>query len=80
MIVNGDSSSAVNNFGNVPMIPNQIVDALLDETSQEAEDFWKLLYYSTQDALYKPNLTKKEKIKMVWAGDSIENNYHVFYN
>ena len=78
MIVNGNSG-AINNFENVPMIPNQIINTLLDEKSEEAENFWKLLYYGTDDALSKRKLKLKEKVALIWAGDSLENNYRIFY-
>jgi len=78
MIVNGNGS-AINNFENVPMIPNQIINTLLDEKSEEAENFWKLLYYGTDDALSKRKLKLKEKVALIWAGDSLENNYRIFY-
>lgn len=78
-IVNGSSDSAINNFGDVPFIPSQIVTALLTEQTEEAEMFWKLLYYSEPDALTKANLTKKQKKDCIWSGQTLENNYHIFY-
>lgn len=79
MIYNDNHESAVNDFAQQVFIPNQIVTALIKNTSQEAEDFWKLLYYSQPDALTKNNLTTKQKKDMIWTGQTEENKYHVFY-
>ena len=79
MVYNDNHESAVNDFSQQVFIPNQIVTALIKNTSQEAENFWKLLYYSQPDALTKPNLTTKQKTDMIWTGQTEENKYHVFY-
>ena len=79
MIRNGNSENAINNFEMLPLIPNQIIEALIKEKSEEAEMFWKLLYYSQPDALEQENLTKKQKVSCIWSGNSLENNYHIFY-
>ena len=78
MIAN-DSNDVINNFEKLSLIPNQIVMALIENTSAEAENFWKLLCYSTPDALSRDNLTEDEKIATIWSGGSMENNYHIFY-
>lgn len=78
MIANGNNN-AINNFEKISLIPNQIVMALIEDTSEEAENFWKLLCYSRPDAINQPNLTEDEKIATIWDGDSMENNYHIFY-
>lgn len=79
MIRNGSNDSAINNFGLLPLIPNQIVMALIEDNSEEAEMFWKLLTYSQLDALEKDNLTEDEKIACIWDGDTLENEFHIFY-
>ena len=43
MVANGNNN-AINNFEKLSLIPNQIVMALIEDTSEEAENFWKLLY------------------------------------
>ena len=78
MLSNGNSSMAFNDFSEMPYIPYKILDALLTEESQIAEDFWKLLKYADVDAIDKPNLTYEEKVAIIWRGDSIEQNYNVF--
>ncbi len=79
MIVNGNGDKAVNNLGQVAFIPTKIMDVLIEDTSKEANDFWKLLCLSREDCLDNPDLTEEEKISAIWTGDSLENNYHVFY-
>lgn len=79
MIRNGSSDSAINDFGMLPLIPDRIVNALLDNESEEAEMFWKLLVYSRPDALEQDNLTQDEKINCIWDGETLENEFHIFY-
>lgn len=78
MLSNGNSSMAFNDFSEMPYIPYKILEALLTDESQIAEDFWKLLKYADVDALEKDNLTYDEKVELIWKGDSIEQNYNVF--
>lgn len=78
MLANGNNYMAFNDFAEMPQIPYKIITTLLIETSKEAEDFWKLLKYTEQDALEKDNLTYEEKFALIWRGDSIEQNYNVF--
>lgn len=78
MLANGNNTMAFNNFYEMPDFPYRIIEVLLKDNSQETEDFWKLLKYTDQDALSKPNLTLKERKALVWTGDSIEQKYNVF--
>lgn len=79
MIRNGNSDSAFNDFSELPSVPYRIVRALLEDDSEEAEMFWKLLVYSQPDALEKPNLTEDEKADYVWSNETLENDFHVFF-
>ena len=78
MLSNGNSSMAFNDFSEMPYIPYKILEALLTEESQIAEDFWKLLKYADVDALDKDNLTYEEKVELIWRGESLEQNFNVF--
>lgn len=78
MLYNGNSSMAFNDFSEMPYIPYKMLEALLTEESQVAQDFWKLLKYADVDALDKDNLTYDEKIELIWRGESLEQNYNVF--
>lgn len=76
---NGNSYMVFNDFAELPQIPYRIVESLLIDESQTANDFWKLLKYVDVDAFDKDNLTYEEKLAMIWRGESIEQNYSVFF-
>lgn len=78
MLSNGNQSTSYNDFTEVPYIPYQIIEVLLTSNLQEVENFWKLLKYPTVNCLDEPNLTFEEKKKMIWEGESEEQNYNVF--
>lgn len=56
-------------------ISENIIYYLIDNN----EIIWKLLKYDNADALFKPNLTKKEKIDLIYKGMDIKTDgYKVF--
>lgn len=67
-----------NNFSNQPLIPYKIIERLVKNNSQSANDLFKLLKYSDIDALDKPNLTTKEKKALIWKGQDLEQNFNIF--
>lgn len=62
-----------NTFTGMPLIPYRIIRALIDN-----ENFWKLLYYPTYDALSKENLTTKQKMSLIWQGQEHMEDYYIF--
>lgn len=78
MLSNGNSSVAFNDFSEMPYIPYKILVALINEESENGENFWKLLKYADVDALEKDNLTYDEKLELIWRGESVEQNFNVF--
>lgn len=78
MLANENNYMVFNNFSEMPDFPYKIIEVLLTDTSQDAEDFWKLLKYTEVNALKQKNLTLKEKKAMVWQGESVEQNFNVF--
>ena len=46
MLANENNYMAFNNFSEMPDLPYKIIEVLLTDTSQDAEDFWKLLKYT----------------------------------
>ena len=62
-----------NKFLSMPYIPFRIVMALL-----ENDNFCKLLYYNTPDALSKPNLTMAQKRQLIWDGQDNMEDYNIF--
>ena len=53
-----------NIFTSMPFIPYKIAMALMDN-----DNFCKLIYYNTMDALDQPNLTEEQKRGLLWDGD-----------
>lgn len=64
-----------NSMSALPYIPYNILVYLAK--SPDAEEIWKMLKYSTYDALSKPNLTFEEKISFIWKNGPQE-DYGVF--
>ena len=64
--------SQANVFTTMPLIPDRIIMALM-----ENDNFCKLMYYNTIDALDRPVLTIEQKQKLIWDGieDHMENPY-----
>lgn len=66
--------NAINNkFLSMPFIPFKIVMALL-----ENDNFCKLIYYNTIDALDRPDLTIAQKRAMIWDGQDDMEHYNIF--
>lgn len=79
MLSNDESSFAFNSFVEVPKIPYKILEVLLSkENNKSIENFWKLLKYTDSDPLSNPNLTYEEKVKLIWNGEPIEQEYRIF--
>lgn len=78
MLANGNSSTAFNDYRELPQLPYKIIEVLLTENSESAENFWKLLKYTDVNALDKENLTYEEKISLIWKGETLEQNYNIF--
>lgn len=63
-----------NTFNSMPQIPYQILTYLIDNN----ENLFKLLKYNSTDALQKEDLTKKEKIALLYTEVGQEDDYHIF--
>ena len=63
-----------NTFNSMPQIPYQILTYLIDNN----ENLFKLLKYNSTDALQKNDLTKKEKIALLYTEVGKEDDYHIF--
>lgn len=62
-----------NKFSGVSNIPYNIIQYLFKN-----EDIWKLIYYTTPDALLQPNLTPAEKAGLVWKGEDNQEKFRVY--
>ena len=58
----------------LPLIPASVVEYLMDNN----ELMWKLLYYNTNDAWSKSNLTKAQKSALIYDGSDSPENFRVF--
>ena len=68
------ANMSANIFSSMPFIPYKIVMALM-----ENENFCKLIYYNTMDALSQPNLTIEQKQALIWDGDKDRmDHYNIF--
>jgi hypothetical protein len=67
------ASPSFNNYKGSSEIPYNIIKYLFYN-----ENIWKLIYYTTPDALSKPNLTAEQKAALLWTGDDHQENYRVF--
>ena len=57
--------SQYNRFPNLDGIEAKIAEHLLTSNTKYANAIWKLLKYSTKDALMKPDLTQKERKELI---------------
>ena len=77
MLNNNNNNNTFNDFSQVPEIPYNIAEYLVEHGQEE---FWKLLKYQTRDACFNSNLTFQEKVSMVWNGlDPEQQNYRIFF-
>ena len=67
-------------FMEVPKIPYKIVQELARNTSEYAQNLFKMLKYDNIDALKEDNLTFVEKMELIWTPDkdSEQNKYNIF--
>ena len=70
MLNNGNGQMSYNDFIGIEEIPYRVIEYLITNKSDTAEDMWKALYYPDADCLKKPNLTTKQKRNLVYDGKS----------
>lgn len=78
MLFNDNIDMAFNSFKQLPNFPYKIIESLIKNNSQEANDLWKLLKYSDIDCLEYDNLTYEEKLNLVCINNTKEQYYNVF--
>lgn len=66
MVNQGTGIQSYASYLSVPLIPYQILDKLVTDTSIHAEKIWKMLKYPDAKAFENPNLTYKEKMELVY--------------
>jgi hypothetical protein len=67
--------TANNMFTEMPQIPYKILVYLIEHN----ENLFKLLKYNTQNPFDEPNLTKDEKIAMLYTEKGREIDYNIFF-
>jgi hypothetical protein len=66
--------NSYNKYTNLREMPYKIISHLLLNN----EDIWKLLKYTTPNALNEPNLTIEEKASLIYNGQVDSSSYRVF--
>lgn len=77
MNLNEVNNYTINIFQQMPNIPQNCCYKLINEN----EIVWKLLKYNTNDAWKMPNLTRDEKISLIYPGTpEYEEDYNVYFD
>lgn len=71
---------SIASFKSMPLIPYVIIEKLAEDESVDANNIWKLLKYTTTDALKKDDLTYEEKMNMVWTPDKENSTQQNLFN
>ena len=66
--------SVYNSYSGIEMMPYKIIAYMIENN----EDIFKLLKFTTPDALDKPNLTQSEKGAMIYNGEPNSTGYNIF--
>jgi len=75
---NFPSPNSFSRYTSLDTIEWNCISHLLNSTSKHAENIWKLLADDTQDALFKPLLTREEKTKLIYMGTDMSTTRKVF--
>lgn len=82
MLSNNNGTMTFNNFSNITKIPSQVFTYLIKNKTDNAENFWKALYYPDNNPLNHAKLTSKQKRDLIWRGaknsSDTEDNYKIF--
>jgi hypothetical protein len=76
---NNDNQINYNKFIQFPQVSYNIATYLLNND----DTIWRLLKYDSADAWNEnvcPNLTKKEKGDLIWAGEGDQTDYRIFFD
>jgi hypothetical protein len=72
------TGSAYNRYSNLDNIEWKIIQYLINSKSKYANYLWKILKYDTEDCLVQPDLTKEEKLALVYRNNGDATQYRVF--
>ena len=69
-----------NRYVGTEKAPSRIISALVNDTSEIGNEFWKALYYDEVDCLDKPNVSIKDRRKVIYKRGNLNNfnGYKIF--
>lgn len=70
----------INRYVGTEKAPSRIISALVNDTSEIGNEFWKALYYDETDCLDKPNVSIKDRRKVIYKRGNLNNfnGYKIF--
>lgn len=70
----------INRYVGTEKAPSRIISALVNDTSEIGNEFWKALYYDETDCLDKPNVSIKDRRKVIYKRGKLNNfnGYKIF--
>lgn len=70
----------INRYVGTEKAPSRIISALVNDTSEIGNEFWKALYYDESDCLDKPNVSIKDRRKVIYKRGNLNNfnGYKIF--
>lgn len=70
----------INRYVGTEKAPSRIISALVNDTSEIGNEFWKALYYDEIDCLDKPNVSIKDRRKVIYKRGKLNNfnGYKIF--
>lgn len=70
----------INKYVGIEKAPSRIISALVNNTSEIGNEFWKALCYDEADCLDKPNVPIKDRRKVIYKRGNLNNfnGYKIF--
>lgn len=70
----------INRYVGTEKAPSRIISALVNDTSEIGNEFWKALYYDETDCLDRPNVSIKDRRKVIYKRGNLNNfnGYKIF--
>lgn len=70
----------INRYVGTEKAPSRIISALVNDTSEIGNEFWKVLCYDEADCLDKPNVSIKDRRKVIYKRGNLNNfnGYKIF--
>lgn len=75
---NGFSGLDFNRYTNLDGVEWRIIQFLVDSESKHAQMLWKMLKYADENCLFQPDLTRKEKLGLIYRDTGLSTPKRVF--